>query len=547
MVLRMATPWVHPKTKVFYFRRAVPKRLREKVGKTILAISLGTKDAAQARRLYPGVAAAVEQAWADLEFSPVVPASTPEQTLPSETIMALAGQFYAEFVKAHEQRSEGALFWREKLMSIQQALPAREREEGVRQLFAGSWGFMPMQVANFQVGPQAQEFLARQGIRLSLASRKEFNLRVASALAQAYRHLERRAQGDYRPDPDKERFPPLVNTTTWQTLLSLYLAEREPGPSSRKRQLGVLTAFFAFVGHDFPDAVTVEDALSWKEKRLKEVGSGTVRTADLAHTKSFFRWCEENEKIRTNPFAKVRIKKSNKSATTTGKMREYTDDEARKVLEATLWPPTKKLKEEGWAARRWVPWICAYTGARVNEITQLRFEDIKQVRSRNRKELIWVIKISPEAGTVKDHEDREVAVHPHLIEQGFLDFVRSRKGQRLFYDPGKARGGSAANPQSAKAGERIARWVRNQVGIKDPKIAPNHAWRHLFRSQLIDAEILEQVINATDGHAPASEGQKYGRVWPEASLKAVSAIPAYRFGGREIGWQTLEEAKSASE
>jgi integrase len=474
MVLRMASPWVNPKSKVYYFRRAVPERLRAKVGKTILAISLGTKDGAEARRLYPAVAAAVEQAWADLELQPAPSVSMPEQTLPRETIMALAGEFYEEFVKAHERDTNVAQFWRDKLMGIQQALPEREREEGVRQ-FGQGWAFMPMQVANYQVGPQASEFLAQRGIRLAFNSQKEFNLRAASALAQAYRYLERRAQGDYRPDPDKERFPQLVNTTTWQDLLSSYVAERKPKPSSQKRQQGVLAAFFAFVGHDVPDAVTVENAFAWKEKRVKEVGLGTVRTADLAHTKSFFRWCEENKKTRIDPFAKVRLKKPKKSAPTTGKMREYTEDEARKVLEATLWPPTKNLNEEGWAARRWVPWLCAYTGARVNEITQLRFEDIKQERSRDRKQLIWVIKITPEAGTVKDHEDREVALHPHLIEQGFLDFVQSRKGQRLFYDPEKARGGSAANPQSAKAGERIGKWVREKVGIKDPKIAPNHA------------------------------------------------------------------------
>ncbi|MEY9463866.1 site-specific integrase [Bradyrhizobium ottawaense] len=34
------------------------------------------------------------------------------------------------------------------------------------------------------------------------------------------------------------------------------------------------------------------------------------------------------------------------------------------------------MTEENAAARRWVPWLCAYTGARVNEITQLRACDV---------------------------------------------------------------------------------------------------------------------------------------------------------------------------
>lgn len=42
-----------------------------------------------------------------------------------------------------------------------------------------------------------------------------------------------------------------------------------------------------------------------------------------------------------------------------------TDDEARLILSATLTPPPARLSPERKLARRWVPWICAYTGARV--------------------------------------------------------------------------------------------------------------------------------------------------------------------------------------
>ncbi|MEC5293197.1 hypothetical protein, partial [Aurantimonas sp. C2-3-R2] len=40
---------------------------------------------------------------------------------------------------------------------------------------------------------------------------------------------------------------------------------------------------------------------------------------------------------------------------------------------------TRRFKLFAGCSRRWVPWICAYTGARVNEITQLRRQDIKQI------------------------------------------------------------------------------------------------------------------------------------------------------------------------
>lgn len=72
------------------------------------------------------------------------------------------------------------------------------------------------------------------------------------------------------------------------------------------------------------------------------------------------------------------------------------------------------------AARRWVPWICAYTGARAGEITQLRGKDVVQREGR------WAIQITPDAGTVKTGEPRIVPIHEHLIEQGFIDFVHAK-------------------------------------------------------------------------------------------------------------------------
>ncbi|WFU80736.1 hypothetical protein QA645_41040 [Bradyrhizobium sp. CIAT3101] len=49
--------------------------------------------------------------------------------------------------------------------------------------------------------------------------------------------------------------------------------------------------------------------------------------------------------------------------------------EAATILRATMRKASRNAAEETAAARRWVPWICAYTGARVNEITPLTGRD----------------------------------------------------------------------------------------------------------------------------------------------------------------------------
>src|ERR1700730_276574 len=108
-------------------------------------------------------------------------------------------------------------------------------------------------------------------------------------------------------------------------------------------------------------------------------------------------------------------------------MRGFRPKEAEKILSATLAPFSDLMTPENRAARRWVPWLCAYTGARVNEMTQLRAKDVQNLNG------IWCIHITPEAGDVKTSEKRLVPLHPHLIEQGFLDFAQRKKGaQPLF-------------------------------------------------------------------------------------------------------------------
>jgi integrase len=538
------TPFLHPRTKVYYFRKGVPSSLRQMVGKSEIKISLKTKDLEEAKVAHRRLSTKIERDWAQLSPAPqIVEAKRKVLIASRHDIAALAGEMYREMVRRQEKEPGDEAVWLAKLMELQQALPAREREPGVKQQWPNAYAFLPRQVAPRLVGKQVASFLEEKGVELSPANHLIMCMRAASALAQAYRLLARRAADDFGPDPQADRFPPSLNLAGWHDLYELYCSEMLPDPSTRKRQEGVLRHFFAFLGHELAAEVKQEDALRWKAKRLTEVSRETVRKADLAHPRAFFSWCLEEKKLPTNPFAGITVatgRRANKHKNDDGevkpvlKKREYSHAEARRVLEATLAPPSKRLTAEGAAARRWIPWLCAYSGARVNEMTQLRFEDIFRSPSRDNTEMIWVVRISPDAGTVKDDQSREVALHPHLLEQGFLGFVESRQGKCLFYDPARGRGGSAANPQYAKVAERLAHWVRTQVGITDPRISPNHAWRHLFRTIMKATEFQPELLDYIDGHAPASEGHKYGKVWPETTLKVVESILPYRFDGREI-------------
>ena len=172
-------------------------------------------------------------------------------------------------------------------------------------------------------------------------------------------------------------------------------------------------------------------------------------------------------------------------------------------------------------ARRWVPWLCAYTGARVNEITQLRREDVFQDGE------VWLILITPEAGTVKNNSHRKVAIHPAILDQGFVEAISDKKGP-LFFDPARRLGQSDENTQPKKVGEYLAQWVR-KIGIVDQDLQPNHAWRHRFKTLARRHGMDAEVRDAIQGHVPRTDGEDYGEHPSDVLDRAIRLLPMPEF------------------
>jgi integrase len=178
------------------------------------------------------------------------------------------------------------------------------------------------------------------------------------------------------------------------------------------------------------------------------------------------------------------------------------------------------------AAKRWVPWLCAYSGARVGELTQLRVQDIEQ------RACGPVLRITPDAGTVKTGKARTVPIHPHLVEMGLLDYVeavKSRLGKQgpLFFRP-PAR--PSRNPNyggpAVKARERLAGWVR-ELGVTDPGIQPNHAWRHTFKRRAARAGIEPRIRDGICGHTPRTVAEVYELPTVEDMAVALPKFPRW--------------------
>src|SRR6476620_1146066 len=106
--------------------------------------------------------------------------------------------------------------------------------------------------------------------------------------------------------------------------------------------------------------------------------------------------------------------------------RSFTPSEASTILKASLAYERPTTPTE--RARRGVPWLCAYSGARSGEITQLRGSDIED---RNG---LYVRTITPDAGTTKSGKTRTVPLHEHIVAQGFIEMVKQVGKGALFYN-----------------------------------------------------------------------------------------------------------------
>jgi integrase len=355
-----------------------------------------------------------------------------------------------------------------------------------------------------------------------------------AAISAAQDRLKRLDGAEYPPTPAEPLAPAKggqkgaqVAAVPLLELFDAYAAAQGISPGVRTEWRNYIDILIQFLGHDDAARLTWDDVSGWRDHLLHEPGRlgrkrkpVTVRDKYLTALKCTLNWAVEERRLTKNVAAEVTVRTPK-----TVKLRDpnYTMDEARMVLRASLVPPGPHLPAATARARRWLPWLCAYSGARVGELAQLRKEDVRV------QDGVWLLHVTPEAGRVKTKEARVIPIHGHIIEQGFLAEVESQPPGPLFYNPDNRRAPDDAedNRHVKKVGERLAKWVRETVGITDHGIKPNHAWRHLFSTLAEEAGISERTYNAIQGHAPANVGRKYGSTTVKARAEAMALFPRF--------------------
>ena len=337
----------------------------------------------------------------------------------------------------------------------------------------------------YQSNPLAKQPLPRWALEVACARQKPFEIdRQLPASA------EQRSVGKQVP---------------FDELFAGWVAEKQPREKTKYAWRSVLTQLGKFIGHTDASRVSADDLIRWKASLLEaKLRAKTIRDGKLAPVRALFQWGVDNRRLSQNPAQRVTIDLRSKLV---DKKRGYNDDEARTVI-------TAALKEKS-VVLRWVPLLCAYTGARVSEVCQLRAEDVAQ------HDGISCVRFAPEAGALKNaNSERAVPLHSALIDHGILKFVKQVGTGPLFEEIRPDRFGS----RGGNGTKVLSRWVRS-IGLTDLRLSPSHSWRHRLRTLGRRYGVANDILDAITGHQGKTVADKYGEFPVQALQRELEKIP----------------------
>lgn len=282
--------------------------------------------------------------------------------------------------------------------------------------------------------------------------------------------------------------PPAPLGVTYDAMITGWADENHKGTKARQDAKTKCDRFIAFVGHDDMTRVTFSDCVAFKDMLVAEMTAGKRASNSIKNhliaLRAVFGYAAQNGKLNqtnTNPWSGVKF-----NAKKGRERRDYTPQEREQILIASRHQePTIK----------WLGWIPAFTGCRIEEIADATTADVKCIQG------IWCIRIREDkreqGQTIKTQGSvRTVPLHSAILAEKFLEYVQSLPPGPLFPKLQLDCYGRRSGPASHK----IQRFIRKTCGITNPLIAPSHSWRHTIATILADVGVPLHHIAGITGH-----------------------------------------------
>jgi integrase len=210
-----------------------------------------------------------------------------------------------------------------------------------------------------------------------------------------------------------------------------------------------------------------------------------------------------------NPFSRMGVQRDKREASS--KRLPFSDEHLQHMFSDKVFRAGYRPRAGGGEAAFWFPLIGLLTGARLNEITQLRLKDIQ----KDQQSGVWFMDINTDGGKqVKTITAvRKVPLHAELIRLGLLHYrnaLLARKGaketDKLWPEVQSEDGEYSATAFTKWFG----RYLRVSLKITEKSIV-FHSFRHSFKRLCRDGALSEELHDALTGHSGSSSvGRGYG-------------------------------------
>ncbi len=324
---------------------------------------------------------------------------------------------------------------------------------------------------------------------------------------------------------------PSVDPVPLSVLFDRYATERRLPEKTKADSLRILNRFSKILGGDrAAHEITQGDVRAWKASLLSSPGRqpGTTMgpasvAKNLATLRAVLTWAKNEGLIQSNPAEGIKS------------IAKHKDGEERMPLDAEHLRKIFAVQREGTASSKtglanfWLPWLALYTGARLQELGQLRVCDVRT------EDGVDYLDVKPGDGRrlKTKNSKRRVPIHPEVLKlcgpagRGFLDYVRAQLPASL-----RERTSGLLFPElngdTATWSAWWSRHLRKACGITDRRLV-FHSFRHTFKDAA-RAVMPEDQHDVITGHGNGSVGRSYGRGVPLKLLAESMAKVRFNLG-----------------
>jgi integrase len=310
---------------------------------------------------------------------------------------------------------------------------------------------------------------------------------------------------------------PRVPTLT--AIRDAFLRERVLKLSSHKQYNAVVRRFCEQHG-DLPvDAITRDQCRQLKEQLLARPNTGAGgANQNLTTLSALLSWAEVQGWREGNPVKGLKVRRSASERVRL----PFTLDDLGMIFHPRHYPARRET------VHFWLPALSLFTGARIEELAQLRLDD---VRSDGGVHYLSITDEGPLQSLKNSSSRRTIPLHPQLLQLGFLtyaDQTRESGADRLWPELPRwhYRWGT-------KPGRWFTRYLRHTAGIADPRKV-FHSFRHTFKDACRAASLSEEVHDALTGHSRGTVSRGYG-LGMGAQMKLLSeAVGRIKYPGLDL-------------